>query len=138
MLEGRLISLRMKVAMLFAVLPVAVAVPASPASALSPKVGVYDCMALNYWSGYLDYKHSLKLIAGGRYQHAFGRKGRRLTKPKGGSYTVKGSTIRWKGGPMSFKGSTAKVVKRTGAPLIALYLNGQSSGISCYWIKSLS
>jgi hypothetical protein len=47
----------------------------------SLKRGVYDCEAYNAATGFLDYRGSVKLPGGGRYQQSYGRHHGKLTKP---------------------------------------------------------
>jgi hypothetical protein len=111
-------------------------VAVSPAGAASKlKLGVYDCESYNYTSGGLDYNGSAKLESGHRYQFAFDRHGSTLKKPSSGTYSVSGTKVKFKGGGLGK--STGKIVQSTvgGSPHIALYTNGKSSGISCYYVK---
>jgi hypothetical protein len=112
------------------------AIAVTPAGATSKlKLGIYDCESYNYASGGLNYNGSAKLESGHRYQFAFDRHHSTLKKPKAGSYSVSGSNVKFKGGGLGK--ATGKIVPSTsgGSPHIALYYNGKSSGISCYYVK---
>ena len=124
---------RLPAAVVAAALTVAVA-PAG-ASAAKLRLGVYDCEAYNFQTGYLDYKGSAKLLSGHRYQYAFGRHHSKLKHPKSGKYSISGSKMKFKGGGL--KNATGKIQASTGgsSPHFALYYKGKSSGISCYYVK---
>ncbi len=107
--------------------------PANAAPAL--KLGVYDCMRYDYSSGFLLFSSTIKLKAGRRYEHAFGRKKDRLTDKTSGTYRVRGNRITFKGGGMSK--APGEIKEGTGSgkePFINLLVEGRPSGISCYHV----
>jgi len=111
------------------------AAPAAADAAPKLKLGIYDCMAYNYSTGFLDYKGSVKLAARGRYEHTFGRTKTQMVDKTSGTYRVRGATVTFRGGAMA---KTAGQIKRgTGArkePFFNLLLDGEPSGISCYYV----
>ena len=123
--------------LLVAAATASLAVAATPASASAPrlKLGVYDCEAYNFQTGTLDYRGSAKLQSGHRYQFAFDRHHSTLKHPKSGKYSTAGTKMRFKGGGL--QKATGKIQASTGgsSPHFALYYNGKSSGIACYYVK---
>jgi hypothetical protein len=99
------------------------------------KLGVYDCEFFNFSTGTLQYQSSVKLLAGHKYQHAFNRHHATLEKPSSGTYSVSGTKVKFKGGGLGKL--PGKIVKTTGggSPHIALYMNGKSTGTSCYFVS---
>ena len=125
---------RTAAALATAALTLGVATPASAAPTL--KLGVYDCMRYDYGSGMLMFSSTVKLKAGKRYEHAFGRKGAKLTDKTSGTYRLRGKKLTFKGGGMAK--TKAEVEQGTGArkePFFNLMVNGRTSGISCYFVR---
>ena len=109
---------------------------AAPAADAAPKLklGVYDCMRYDYSSGFLMFSSTVKLKAGKRYEHAFGRKKARLTDKTTGTYRIKGKRLTFKRGGMSK--SPAEIDRDgTGPAHFNLLVDGRPSGISCYYVK---
>jgi hypothetical protein len=113
------------------------ALPASaPASAATLRLGVYDCQAYNSYSGYLDYKGSVKLRSGGRYQQSYGRHGTKLTKPKGGKYVIRRSKIKFTSGPN--RKTPGQIKPADSSHKFAFWnvlVDGKNSGVSCYFVS---
>ena len=109
---------------------------AAPAADAAPKLklGVYDCMRYDYASGFLMFSSTIKLKPGKRYEHAFGRKKARLTDKTTGTYRIKGKRVTFKRGGMS---KTPAAIDRdgNGPPHLNLLVDGEPSGISCYFVK---
>jgi hypothetical protein len=129
-------TLRRAPLLLLAAALVAFALFAAPAGAAKLKRGYYDCYGTDFVTGGMMYTGSIKLEGKSRYEHSFGREGRKMVDKTTGKYRVKGKRISFtKGGAM--KGTKGKVVKRRGAaPVIDLLLKGEPSGITCYPIKN--
>jgi hypothetical protein len=111
------------------------ATPAQAGAASKLKLGVYDCMRYDYGSGFLLFSSTIKLKAGRKYEHAFGRKGAKLTDKSSGTYRVRGNKITFKGGGMSK--APGQIEEGTGSrkePFINLLYEGRPSGISCYYV----
>jgi hypothetical protein len=123
--------------LLVAATAASLAAAASPATASAPKLklGVYDCEAYNFQTGYLDYWGSAKLESGHRYQFAYDRHHSKLKRPMSGKYSISGTKMKFKGGGL--KNATGKIEASTGgsSPHFALYYKGKSSGIACYYVK---
>lgn len=120
---------------LLAAAAVSLAVQTASADAAKLKRGVYDCMAYNYMTGWLDYKGSVKLLAKGRYQHAWGRKKARFEKATKGRYVIRGRKIRFKRGAMAK--TPGRIQPRSASsryPFFNVLVNGEESGISCYFV----
>jgi hypothetical protein len=116
--------------------PLALAFAAPAGAAPKLKLGVYDCEFYDYATNNIDYKGSLKLQSGHRYQQAAGRHHAALIKPTHGKYSVKGTAVRFKGGGYGKLRGKIVVSALNGTAHIALYVNGKSSGTSCYYVKS--
>ena len=112
----------------------AAAAPAAAAPKL--KLGFYDCMAYDYSSGMLTYQGSVKLAGKRRYEHSFGRKGRKMVDKTTGRFRIKGTKITFKGGAM---GKTPGRIKPStidgGKPFFNVLVEGRASGVSCYYTK---
>ncbi len=111
--------------------------PAAQAAPLKLKLGVYDCMRYDYASGFLMFSSTVKLKSGNRYEHAFGRKGSKLTDRTTGTYRVRGGKMTFKGGGMSKV--KAAVEPGTGSrkePFFNLLVEGRESGVSCYYVRN--
>jgi hypothetical protein len=77
----------------------------------------------------------VKLKSGGKYQSSYGRKGAKLTKPKNGTYAVKGKNLKFKTGP--YKKTPGKIYPKDANhkfAYFALYVDGKPSGVSCYYV----
>lgn len=114
----------------------AVGAAAVPAAQAAPKLklGVYDCMRYDYSSGFLMFSSTIKLKPGKRYEHAFGRKKAKLTDKTTGTYRIKGKRVTFKRGGMSK--SPAEIDRDgSGPPHLNLLVDGEPSGISCYFVK---
>lgn len=108
-------------------------------AAAGPKLatGIYDCMAYNYSTGFLDYKGSVKLRAKNRYEHGFGRKKAKIEDGTKGTFKYqRGSKVVFSKGALDKtkakveKGDTPRM-----KPFFSLLLKGKPSGISCYYVK---
>ena len=115
----------------------AIALCAAAPAAAAPqlKVGIYDCMAYNYSTGFLDYKGSVKIKARHRYEHAFGRTKRTLEDKTQGTFKRRGALLIFKKGALD--DTKAKLERGTGdkhEPFFNLLLDGEPSGISCYFV----
>jgi hypothetical protein len=112
----------------------------SPASAqsLKLKMGIYDCYSYDYSTSSLSYSSSIKLIARGRYEHTFGRTGRRMVKATKGTYRVNGTRMTFTRGAMHR--IAARVVKGStpaNPPKFNLLgKNGKAVGITCTYVTS--
>jgi hypothetical protein len=117
---------------------VALAAGAAQADAATLKKGLYDCHYYNFSTASLDYHGSLKLKSGRRYQHALGRDGRKLEKPKSGRYKIKGKWIRFKSGPLTrTPGRIYPADKNNRHPWFNFYTSdGEDSGVSCYIVNN--
>lgn len=111
-----------------ALLSVLATAPASARASTRLRLGVYDCY--DFASGLLDYRESVKLIGGGRYQQAYGRHHAKMIKPTNGTYRIKGSRLIFHGGALS---KTPGQIYTQGHDF-ALLLHGKPSGVSCYFI----
>jgi hypothetical protein len=126
----------------FRCLPVALVVLASASAATSAsaangglKLGVYDCQSYNYTTGFLDYHGSVKLKSGGKYQSSYGRHGSKLTKPHNGKYLIKGRKLKFTSG--DYRKTPGKIYPKDANHKYAYwmeYVDGQPSGISCYYV----
>jgi hypothetical protein len=113
----------------------ATAIVAQPAAAKDIRHGIYDCEAYNYATGLLDYQGSVKIRSKHRYQHSYGRKGRKLTKPDHGHYRIKGKRIRFKGGGLAkTPGRIHRPTKSDKRLFWNVYVDGKPSGVSCYYV----
>jgi hypothetical protein len=111
------------------------ALQATAADAAKLRKGVYDCIAYNYATGLLDYKASVKLKPGGRYEHSYGRKKRKLTKPEKGRYAIKGKWIRFRSGSLKkTPGRINPADEGNRHPFFSFFVDGQNSGVSCYYV----
>ena len=108
------------------------AAPARAAATL--QLGVYDCMRYDYGSNMLLFSSTIKLKAGRRYEHAFGRKKARLTDKTTGTYRVRGKRVTFKRGGMS-KSPAEIDSDGSGPPHLNLLVDGEPSGISCYFVE---
>ena len=128
-------TLRPRIAAVLAASTCALAV-AAPAASAAPKLklGVYDCMRYDYSSGFLMFSSTIKLKPGKRYEHAFGREKAKLTDKSTGTYRIKGKRVTFKRGGMSK--SPAQIERDgSGPPHLNLLVDGEPSGISCYYVK---
>jgi hypothetical protein len=118
---------------LLAAAALAFAAPAS-ADAAKLKRGVYDCMRYDYFSGFNVFTNAVKLKDGGKYEHAFGRKGKKLTDPSKGTYKIKNGKIKFRKGGMAK--SPGKIEKEKGDKHahFELLSDGEPSGLNCYYV----
>ena len=130
--KTRLASLAALLACMFAV-----SLPSTATAGPKLAPGIYDCMAYNYSTGFLDYKGSVKLKRKNRYEHGFGRKKARIEDKTQGTFKYRrGSIVAFKKGALDKtkakveKGDTPKM-----KPFFSLLLKGKPSGISCYFVK---
>jgi hypothetical protein len=84
---------RMKRAALLAI-SLAAALPAAAPAAPRLRTGIYDCTGS---TGY-QYYNSVRILSGGRYQWAPGRKGSTLHHPTNGKFRISGKKIIWTSG----------------------------------------
>lgn len=136
--------LKTRFSLLVAICALALSLSLTASASAGPKLKItlYDCWGYNYYSGFLDYKGSIKLQTKGRYEHAFGRKKTKLTDKTVGTWKyIKGgpkgtSRVRFKKGAMN---KTTVEVKRDEAnpkkTFFNILLKGKPSGISCYVVK---
>ena len=119
---------------LTAALAIGVTAPAGAAGG-SLKHGVYDCEAYNAATGFLDYRGSVKLLSGGRYQWSTARHAAKLTKPHKGKYHVKSGWIKFTG---VLKKSPGKITKAssTRSAFFSFYVHGQSQHEACYYVAN--
>jgi hypothetical protein len=105
------------------------------ADAAKLKKGIYDCVRYDYSSGFLIFTNTVKLKDDGKYQHAFGRKDKKLTDPSKGTYKIEKGKIKFKKGGMD--GSPGKIEKEKGEPAyFRILYKGEPSGIDCYYVKN--
>ena len=104
------------------------------ADAAKLKRGVYDCMRYDYSSGFLIFTNTVKLKDGGKYEHAFGRDGKKFDDPSKGKYAIDGNKIKFrKSGAMA--GTRGKIEKDKGEPAyFRILYKGEPSGIDCYYV----
>jgi hypothetical protein len=133
---------RLALAAILSALLLSLSLTASASAGPKLKLTLYDCWGYNYYTGFLDYKGSIKLQTKGRYEHAFGRKKRKLTDKTTGTWKYtktapKGtSRIRFSKGAMNK--TTVEVVRDTKKPkrtFFNILLKGKPSGISCYVVE---
>jgi hypothetical protein len=118
---------------LLAALVLALGATTATANAAKLKKGVYDCMRYDYYSSSLIFTNAVKLKDGGKYEHAFGRKGKKLSEPSKGTYKIKGKKIKFRKGGMA--GSPGKIEKEKGEPAyFRILYKGEPSGIDCYYV----
>jgi hypothetical protein len=84
----------MKRTLVLVLAALALGATAGPASAASPKLGIYDCQGTATFS----YVNSVKLMSGGRYLWASERVGKKLKGTTKGRYKISGKKIRWVSG----------------------------------------
>lgn len=103
----------------------------APAGAQGAKIktGFYDCLGPS--GTYLDYKGSVHIKSKGRYNHGFGRTGKKLEGGKPGKYKVKGKKLKFKGGSMAK--TPGKITSKTS---FDVYVKKQFSGVTCYRVKN--
>lgn len=116
-----------------ALLSVPATAPATALASQKLRVGVYDCMSYDFATGLLDYRESVKLIGGGRYQQAYGRHHAKMIKPTNGTYRINGSRLVFHGGALRNTPGSIHW-KGSGFPFFALLLHGKPSGSSCYYV----
>ncbi len=97
---------------------------AAPASAATLKKGIYDCT-----TGSGAYVNSVKIMAGGKYLLASGRKGSTLRQTTKGTYKVTGAKIKWLTGVYK-KGKYASEIYK-GYFSIDRAADGVWTGVSC-------
>jgi len=98
------------------------------------QLGVYDCMAYDVVTGMVEYKESVKLIAGGIYEQAWDRNHTTFIKPTKGSWKIEGSLIVFHGGALAdTPGEIVSEPEQT--PFFALLREGEPSGWSCYHVS---
>ena len=105
------------------------------ADAAKLKRGIYDCYAYDYYSGFLLFKGAVKFVDGGKYQHSWGREGKKLDKPTKGTYKVDGRKIKFKTGTM--KHTPGRIGKRDAShkrPWFQVLSDGEPSGIDCTYV----
>jgi hypothetical protein len=119
-----------------ALLAAAVLAFAAPASADAAKLkkGVYDCMRYDYFSGFMLFTSTVKLKDGGKYEHSFGREGKKFDDPSKGTYKIKGKKIKFRKGGMAK--TPARIVKKKSDKYayFELLSDGKPSGLSCYYV----
>lgn len=129
-------KIRLLIAAATAALLLSLGLTATASAAPKLKVGIYDCMAYNYTTGFLDYKGSVKLKARNRYEHGFGRKKRTIEDKTQGTYKTKRARVTFTKGALNK--TKAKIEKGDTPgmkPFFSLLLKGKPSGISCYYVK---
>jgi hypothetical protein len=114
---------------------VLVAVALAPAAQAAPKLklGFYDCYGYNYGSGFLDYKGSVRLLKRKRYEHSFGREGRKMVDKTTGRYRVRGKRVTFIKGAMA---GTPGLIDTPSAgarkdPYFHVLVDGRKSGVTC-------
>jgi len=91
-------------------------------------------MAYDVVTGMVEYKESVKLIAGGIYEQAWDRNHTTFIKPTKGSWKIEGSLIVFHGGALAdTPGEIVSEPEQT--PFFALLREGEPSGWSCYHVS---
>ena len=104
------------------------------ADAAKLKHGVYDCSRYDYFSGFSIFTSTVKLKDGGKYEHAFGRKGKKFDDPSKGTYKIDGKKIKFRKGGMA---KTPGKISRSKGDKYAhfeLLSDGKPSGLNCYYV----
>jgi hypothetical protein len=136
-----MLKTRFSLAVAVCALALSLSLTATASAGPKLKITLYDCWGYNYYSGFLDYKGSIKLLSGGRYEHAFGRKKTKLTDKTVGTWKyIKGapkgtSRIRFSKGAMNKTVVEVKKDVPPKKPYFNILLKGKPSGISCYVVK---
>ena len=104
------------------------------ADAAKLKHGIYDCSRYDYYSGFSIFTNTVKLKDGGKYEHAFGRKGKKFDDPSKGTYKIKNGKIKFHKGGMSK--SPGKIEKEKGDKYahFELLSDCEPSGLNCYYV----
>jgi hypothetical protein len=106
------------------------------ADAASLRLGIYDCYTYDFSGGYLIFKGTVRFLSGTKYQHAWGRDGKKFDDPKTGKYVIKGRKIVFKTGTMKrTPGRIAKKPASGNRPWFQVLSDGEPSGIDCTYVK---
>ncbi len=100
---------------------------AAPASAASPKLGVYDCQGTTTFA----YVNSVKLMSGGRYLVGSERVGKKLKRTTSGRYRSSANKITWLSGMYKRLRYSSTVYKGYFSIDRA---DGTSTGVSCTYL----
>jgi hypothetical protein len=107
------------------------------AEAAKLKLGIYDCWAYDYYTGFSNYQSSVKLKAEHKYEHSFGRKDKKLTDASKGTWKIKRGKIKFrKGGMAKTPGKIHPKDASHKDPYFVLLLDGEESGLSCYRVRN--